>query len=195
MSKSDPPGGWDILGLPAVWDGREPFVGPSGVYAPVVAVREARPLSGLHGDMYLLRGDAVSDRYPCALAVCCDMETGTDECPEEIRADFMVSETDDRAARLGYILDYAAEQGWQVLGRNRPETALTYCPTHSTADHLERPVKMAGGKTYCSCGRPWPCPFSQSHEGWCGTRRVPPAPCDCAAHLLSGYTQTAREGR
>lgn len=25
------------------------------------------------------------------------------------------------------------------------------------ADHVERPTKMAEGKTYCSCGRPWPC--------------------------------------
>jgi hypothetical protein len=31
-----PEGGFDVIGLPAVWDGREPFVGPSGVYAPVV---------------------------------------------------------------------------------------------------------------------------------------------------------------
>jgi hypothetical protein len=31
-----PEGGFDAIGIPAVWDGREPFVGPSGVYAPVV---------------------------------------------------------------------------------------------------------------------------------------------------------------
>jgi hypothetical protein len=36
MTKFDPPGGYDLLGLPAQWDGKEPFVSPSGVYAPVV---------------------------------------------------------------------------------------------------------------------------------------------------------------
>ena len=23
--------------------------------------------------------------------------------------------------------------------------------------HTERPVRLADGKTYCSCGKPWPC--------------------------------------
>lgn len=30
------------------------------------------------------------------------------------------------------------------------------CPTRA---HVERPTKMRDGKTYCSCGRPWPCSF------------------------------------
>jgi hypothetical protein len=25
------------------------------------------------------------------------------------------------------------------------------------AEHVERPMRLAGGKTYCACGRPWPC--------------------------------------
>jgi hypothetical protein len=23
--------------------------------------------------------------------------------------------------------------------------------------HVERPTRLAGGKTYCACGQPWPC--------------------------------------
>jgi hypothetical protein len=62
------------------------------------------------------------------LAVSCD---GADDCENFIEADFMVSETDDRAARLRYVLGYAVAMGWQVVGRDRPEMALTYCPRHA----------------------------------------------------------------
>jgi hypothetical protein len=47
-----------------------------------------------------------------------------------IEADFIVAEDDDRATRLGYVLDHAARQGWQVAGRDNPETALAYCLLH-----------------------------------------------------------------
>jgi hypothetical protein len=39
MTKFDPPGGYDLLGLPAVWDGREPFVGPRRVCMPLWCCR------------------------------------------------------------------------------------------------------------------------------------------------------------
>lgn len=26
--------------------------------------------------------------------------------------------------------------------------------------HVERPTRLADGKTYCACGRPWPCPHA-----------------------------------
>jgi hypothetical protein len=28
-------------------------------------------------------------------------------------------------------------------------------------EHIERPIRLAGGETYCSCGRPWPCPIAE----------------------------------
>ena len=30
--------------------------------------------------------------------------------------------------------------------------------------HVERPTRMLGGKTYCSCGSPWPCQRSDAAE-------------------------------
>lgn len=69
--------------------------------------------------------------YPCLLGVECDR----DDCEAEMEADFLVRDDDGKATRLGYILDHATKLGWQVLGRNRPETALTYCPIHKVDGH------------------------------------------------------------
>lgn len=66
-------------------------------------------------------------RYPHALGVRCD---GDDFCDNDVHEDFLVAESDSRARRLSYALDYAARIGWQVIGEDRPETALTYCPEH-----------------------------------------------------------------
>lgn len=70
----------------------------------------------------------MSDLYPHALGVSCDLAEG---CDNTFGGDFWVRESDDRPTRLGIVLAHAASNGWQIIGSN-PETALTFCPTHST---------------------------------------------------------------
>ena len=77
----------------------------------------------------------VPDRYPALLGVACDGydNTGThydDDCDARLEADILVADTDPRDTRLGYILDHATAHGWTVVGRDRPTSALTFCPTH-----------------------------------------------------------------
>ena len=36
--------------------------------------------------------------------------------------------------------------------------------------HVERPVRLADGKTYCACGRPWPCPHAAPADILAGIR-------------------------
>lgn len=77
--------------------------------------------------------DVEPQRYPALLGVSCDGEDPTDpegECPSVLEADFLVSADDTRATRLGYVLDHACTQGWTIVGRHHPESAMTYCPTH-----------------------------------------------------------------
>lgn len=64
---------------------------------------------------------------PCRLGVACD---GDDFCDNGYEADLLIGVDDDRATRLGYILDDAAGQGWLIVGRQNPETALAFCPEH-----------------------------------------------------------------
>ena len=66
--------------------------------------------------------------YPALLGISCDAD---DVCDNGYEADFRVHEDDDRATRLGYILDHAASRGWTITGRHDPENALAYCPEHS----------------------------------------------------------------
>jgi hypothetical protein len=76
---------------------------------------------------------AEPERYPTLLGVTCDADDPScpdGECQEFLEADFIVAGTDTRATRLGYVLDHAATQGWTVIGRHHPESAMTYCPGH-----------------------------------------------------------------
>jgi hypothetical protein len=63
--------------------------------------------------------------YPVLLGVSCD---GDWDCPAQFRGDFLVSEADDEATRLGYVLDHVASLGRQVAGPENPLTAETLCP-------------------------------------------------------------------
>ena len=36
--------------------------------------------------------------------------------------------------------------------------------------HTERPTRLADGKTYCACGRPWPCPHAAPSDILAGIR-------------------------
>lgn len=68
------------------------------------------------------------------LGVTCDFGRATErECQEALEADILVRDEDDRATRLGYILDHAALiHEWQIINRANPEYALAYCPKHKT---------------------------------------------------------------
>lgn len=61
------------------------------------------------------------------LGVRCDAPTG---CDLTFSGDYKVREIDDRATRLGCVLDHAAREGWRVEGRENPLTAKTFCPRH-----------------------------------------------------------------
>jgi hypothetical protein len=69
----------------------------------------------------------MDDLMPCALGVRCDF---IGDCDNEFSGDFWVRESDNKPTRLGVVLDHATKNGWQVIGRNRPETARTFCPKH-----------------------------------------------------------------
>ena len=70
---------------------------------------------------------------PLLLGVSCDGEDPTSDywdCENMFEADFLVGDQDNRDTRLGYVLDHvAAYEGWKVVGRQNPSTALTFCPS------------------------------------------------------------------
>jgi hypothetical protein len=44
-----------------------------------------------------------------------------------------------------------------------PDSHEGWCQTRRACDcgkHVQRPVVMKDDQTYCSCGRPWPCPMA-----------------------------------
>jgi hypothetical protein len=67
------------------------------------------------------------------LGVSCDAP-GELGCTAYSSGDFKVRSAADRAARLGYVLDHAAREGWAVVGRENPLTAQTFCPDHKGVD-------------------------------------------------------------
>lgn len=85
--------------------------------------------------------DMDDPRYPALLGVSCDGDDSDGDCGAVAEADFVVHEDDSKPTRLGYVLDYAARNGWTVVGRHRAGIALTYCPDHK---HLARPVVVPG---------------------------------------------------
>lgn len=88
--------------------------------------------------------DMDDPRYPCLLGVACDtsIDLHTD-CGASLESDFLVHQDDSREIRLGYVLDYAANNGWTVVGRHRPDMAMTHCPEHR---EMAQPVRIPGSK-------------------------------------------------
>jgi hypothetical protein len=110
------------------------------------------------------------ERFPCPLAVACD----DDQCGVTLQGDWLVTGTDSHATRLGYILDHAERSGWQIIGRDQPETAVTFCPAHHQDDPaavLARPwanPAHAGMLEPHNCDRCRKVYDEASGDGYCG---------------------------
>lgn len=58
------------------------------------------------------------------------VECDTDGCDNVFTGDFVIAPGKrGRAYRLGIILDWVADkEGWEVVGRDNPVDAATFCP-------------------------------------------------------------------